>query len=187
MSFSSRDLSRRMKKVEGATVKHARRFVFRRWSHFKEVRRLIALWVVMVGVLIGASGLQLFWYQQSYRTVTAAPGGTYAEGVVGPVDTLNPIFAQSSAEESVSRLVFSRLMTYDASGRLNYDLAEKMTLSEDQRTYAVTIRADARWHDGLYVRAKDVVFTVNALKDPETRATKTGWGTSESHWSTSER
>lgn len=165
-----------MKKVEGATVKHARRFVFRRWSNFKEVRRHIALWVLMVGLLTGASGLQLFWYQQSYRTIAAASDGTYAEGVVGPVDTLNPIFAQSSAEESVSRLVFSRLLAYDASGKLNYDLAEKMTLSEDQRTYTVTIRPDARWHDGLYVRAKDVVFTVNTLKDPDTRATVTGWG-----------
>lgn len=176
MSLSSKDISRRMKKVEGATLKHARRFVFRRWSNFKEVRRHIALWVMMVGLLIGASGLQLFWYQQSYRTMAAASDGTYAEGVVGPVDTLNPIFAQSSAEESLSRLVFSRLLAYDASGRLNYDLAEKMTLSEDQRTYTVTIRPDARWHDGLYVRAKDVVFTVNTLKDPATRASLTGWG-----------
>ncbi len=176
MSFSSKDLSRRMKKVEGATLKHARRFVFRRWSNFKEVRRHIALWVLMVGLLIGASGLQLFWYQQSYRTMAAASDGTYAEGVVGPVETLNPIFARSSAEESLSRLVFSRLLTYDASGKLNFDLAEKMTLSEDQRTYIVTIRPDARWHDGLYVRAKDVVFTVNTLKDPATRASITGWG-----------
>lgn len=175
MSFSSKDLSRRMKKVEGATVKHAHRFVFKRMSNFREVRRHIALWILTVGLLIGASGLQLYWYQQSYRTVAAANDGTYAEGVVGPVETLNPIFARSSAEESASRLLFSRLMTYDTTGNLNYDLAESVTLSDNKRTYTVKIRPDARWQDGVYVRAKDVVFTVNTIKDPSTRSTISGW------------
>lgn len=175
MSFSSKDLSRRMKKVEGATVKHARRFVFKRMSNFREVRRHIALWILTVGLLIGASGLQLYWYQQSYRTVAAANDGTYAEAVVGPVETLNPIFARSSAEESASRLLFSRLMTYDTTGNLNYDLAESVTLSDNKRTYTVKIRPDARWQDGVYVRAKDVVFTVNTIKDPSTRSTISGW------------
>ena len=32
MSFNSKDLSRRMKKVEGATVKHTRRFVCVEWT-----------------------------------------------------------------------------------------------------------------------------------------------------------
>lgn len=175
MSFSSKDLSRRMKKVEGATVKHARRFVFRRMSNFREVRRHIALWILTVGLIIGASGLQLYWYQQSYRTLAAANDGTYAEGVLGPVETLNPIFARSSAEESASHLLFSRLMTYDTAGTLNYDLAESVTVSENKRTYSVKIRADARWQDGVYVRAKDVVFTVNTIKDPSTRSTISGW------------
>lgn len=175
MSFNSKDLSRRMKKVEGATVKHARRFVFRRLDNFREVRRHIAIWVVAVGVVIGASGLQLMWYQQSYRTIAFANDGTYAEAVLGPVNTLNPIFASTSAEESVSNLLFSRLLTYDETGHLNYDLAENMTLSDDRKTYTITIRPDARWQDGVYVRARDVVFTVNLLKNPATRSTISGW------------
>lgn len=175
MSFSTRDLSRRMRKVEGATVKHARRFVFRRLDNFREVRRHIALWVLAIGVIIGATGLQLMWYQQSYRTVAFANDGTYAEGVLGPVDTLNPIFATTSAEESAGNLLFSKLLSYDQTGNLNYDLAESMTLSDDKRTYTVVIRPDARWQDGIYVRARDVVFTVNLLKNPATRSTITGW------------
>lgn len=175
MSFSSKDLARRMKKVEGATVKHARRFVFKRWDNFKEVRSRIALWVMTIGILIGASGLQFWWYQNEYRTTAYAQGGTYAEAVLGPVSTLNPIFAQSSAEEAASELLFSRLLTYDQSGLINYDLAESMKVEKDQKTYTITIRPDARWSDGLYVRARDVVFTVNLLKDSATRSTLTGW------------
>lgn len=175
MSFNSKDLSRRMKKVEGATVKHARRFVFKRWDSFREVRRRIALWTLTIGLLIGATGLQFYWYQNEYRTTAHAAGGTYAEAVLGPVDTLNPIFAQSSAEEAASELLFSRLLNYDETGKLNYDLANSMTISEDQLSYTIGIRPDARWSDGLYVQAKDIVFTVNLLKNNATRATISGW------------
>lgn len=176
MSFNSKDLARRMKKVEGATVKHARRFVFKRWDNFREARRRIALWVLAIGVVIGATGLQFWWYQDSYRTTAVASDGTYAEAVMGPLDTLNPIFAKSSAEESVGELLFSRLLSYDSTGHLNFDLADSMKISDDQKTYTISIRPDARWTDGLYVRARDVVFTVGLLQDPATRSTLTGWG-----------
>lgn len=164
-----------MKKVEGASVKHARRFVFKRWESFREARRHIALWVLVIGVIIGATGLQMWWYQGEYRVDAYANGGTYAEAVLGPVDTLNPIFAKSSAEESIGELLFSRLLTYDETGHLNYDLVDSMNLSEDKKTYTFTIRPDARWSDGLYVRARDVVFTVGLLQNVATRTTLTGW------------
>ena len=175
MSFSSKELARRMKKAEGATVKHARRFVFKRWHSFREARRRIAIWALAIGVIIGATGLQFFWYQNGYRTTANAQGGTYAEAVLGPVDTLNPIFAKSSAEEAAGQLLFSRLLTYDKTGNLNYDLADSLSVSEDGRVYTVSIRADARWSDGLYVRARDVVFTVGLLQNAATRSSLTGW------------
>lgn len=164
-----------MKKVESATVKHARRFVFKRMDSIREVRRHIILWILTIGLIIGASGLQLMWFQQSYRTLASADNGTYAEAVLGPVNTLNPIFANTSAEESASYLLFSRLLTYDQTGHLNYDLAQSMAISSDQKTYTFKLRPDAKWQDGVYVRAKDIVFTVNLLKNPATRATITGW------------
>jgi len=164
-----------MKRVEGASIKHARRFVFKRLDNFREVRRRIALWVLAIGIIIGATGLQYMWYQNNYRTTANATNGTYAEAVLGPVDTLNPIFAKSSAEETAGELLFSRLVTYDKSGNLNYDLADSMAVSPDGKTYTFTIRPDARWDDDLYVRARDVVYTVNLLKNPATRSTITGW------------
>ena len=164
-----------MKQVEGATIRHARRFVFKRLDNFREVRRRIALWVLAIGIIIGATGLQYMWYQSNHRATANATNGTYAEAVLGPVDTLNPIFAKSSAEETAGELLFSRLVTYDKSGKLNYDLADNMTVSPDGKTYTFTIRPDARWDDGLYVRARDVVFTVNTLKNPASRSTITGW------------
>lgn len=175
LSVSSKDISRRYKKAEGATLKHARRFVFRRIDNFKEVRRHISLWLLVVGLVIGASALQFYWYQQGYRTSASDSGGTYAEAVQGPLSTLNPLFASSAAEESAGELIFSKLLRHDNDGQINFDLAESMNISKDQKTYTFSIRPDARWHDGLYVRAKDVVFTVNLVKNKSIQSTVLGW------------
>ena len=43
VDVSSKGISKGYKKVEGATVKHARRFVFRRINNFRAVRWNIAL------------------------------------------------------------------------------------------------------------------------------------------------
>jgi len=175
LSINKKALSRRMRRAEGVTLRHARKFIFKRWSNAREVQRHIILWVVAVGVLIGATGLQLAWYQQNYRTSAVADGGTYAEAVLGPVDTLNPIFASTSAEESAGQLLFSRLFNYDRTGHLSGDLATSMTTNSAGTEYTVKLRSDAVWHDGIHLTAKDVVFTVGLIKNPAVHATITGW------------
>ncbi len=175
LSFNRKDLSKRMRRAENVTVRHARKFIFQRLDNIREVRRHIIMWVMAVGVLIGASGLQLMWYQHSYETQAATKDGIYAEAVLGPVDTLNPLFASDSAEQSASRLIFSSLLSYDTTGHLSNDLASNMTIDSTGKIYTVTIRSDARWTDGMPVTAKDVLFTVNLLKNPAVHSTITGW------------
>ena len=174
-SFDKKKLSRRMRKAEGATLKHANRFVFKRWENIREVQWHVIVWVLAMGVLIAATGLQLMWNQQGYQTVAAAENGIYAEAALGPVDTLNPLFANSSAEQSASYLMFSRLLNYDKTGHLNYDLANNVRVSADNTVYTISIRPNVKWHDGVKLTAKDVVFTVDLMKDPNTRTVYSGW------------
>lgn len=129
------------------------------------------MWVVAVGLLIGATGLQLMWYQQNYRTQAPATDGTYAEAVQGPIDTLDPLYASTSAEDAASHLMFSRLLSYDTSGHLSNDLAKSVTVDQTGQVYTVTLRSDAKWHDGIRVTAQDVVFTIDLLKNPAVRST----------------
>lgn len=129
------------------------------------------MWVVAVGLLIGATGLQLMWYQQNYRTTAPATDGTYAEAVQGPIDTLDPLYASTSAEDAASHLLFSRLLTYDKTGHLSNDLAKSVTVDQSGQVYTVNLRSDAKWHDGIRVTAQDVVFTVGLLKNPAVRST----------------
>jgi len=170
LTFDSKKISRRMKKAEGATTRHARKFILGRLDNIRSVRRHIIDWLVLVGVMIFAVGAQFMWFQQSYQTVAAAPGGTYAEASLGPIDTLNPLYASSSAEIAASRLLFSSLFSYDSSGHLHGDLAESIQVDPSRTNYTVKIRPNVYWHDGELLTARDVAFTVNLIKNPETRS-----------------
>ncbi len=170
LSFDSRRFSKRVKKAEGATMRHARRFITTRLDNIRNVRRQVISWLLLIGVMLVAVGAQFMWFRDSYQTVAAAPGGTYAEAALGPVETLNPLYASSSAEISASRLLFSSLYTYDSTGHLHGDLATSIQAEASGTSYIVKLRPDAKWSDGTTLTAKDVVFTVNLIKNPETRS-----------------
>ncbi|PLS80953.1 hypothetical protein CYG49_03405, partial [Candidatus Saccharibacteria bacterium] len=153
---SSKHVQRRLKKIESATLRHAHKFIFQRWKNVQEVRRHALAWLMLVGVLIGSLVLQSAAIQRSYQVVTAAESGTYAEGVLGQLDSLNPIFATTHPERSASKLLFSGLLSYDASGALKTDLAESWQVSEDGRQYTVVLKDDLKWQDGAPITSKDV-------------------------------
>lgn len=177
ISFDKKQTLKRIRKVEVTSIRHAHKFVLKRWRNLRDVRRIVAFWIVTVGCLIAAAGLQLAWDRQSYQVEAGALGSTYAEAAIGPIQTLNPLFADTPAEEAVSRLLFSRIFVYDATGNLNYDLAKKVEVSQDSLVYTITLRSDVSWHDGRTLTADDVVFTTELLKDTSTRAQIRGWDT----------
>lgn len=166
---SSKKIKKQARRVENATLKHAHRFLLSRWDKIREVRRHIIIWLGGVGILIALVGIQMLWFQQSYVVEAPVSGGTYAEALRGPLDTLNPLFASSSAELSASHLLFSSLYSYDETGRLRGDLAIGMK-NESDRLFTVDLRKDARWHDDQPLSADDVVFTIGLIKNPSVRS-----------------
>ncbi|NCU39206.1 hypothetical protein EOL96_09360, partial [Candidatus Saccharibacteria bacterium] len=140
-----------------------------RIDSIRSAREHIIAWLIAVGVVLLAIFGQ-FLLNNMYETVNAdAAGGTYAEGVIGEVKSLNPLYASTSAEVSASKLLFSSLYKYDEVGSLHKDLAIKMTVSKDADQYDVVLRRDALWHDGAPVTVDDVIFTIDSMKNPETR------------------
>ncbi len=170
MKARRRVITRSAKKAEGATLRHAHRFLVKRWDNVRDVRRRILTWMIGVSILIVIVGVQILWFQRSYLQQSAVSGGTYAEGVLGPVDTLNPLFATSDAEIATNKLIFSSLFNYDATGSISSDLAKNMQLDPTGKIYTVAMRPGVVWHDGRKVTAKDVVFTVGLMKDPAVRS-----------------
>jgi peptide/nickel transport system substrate-binding protein len=172
VSFDSKNFSKRVKKAEGATVRHAHKFILNRLDSIRSARRHIIVWLLLVGVIICAVGVQFMWFRQGYQATAADSGGTYAEASLGPIDTLNPLFASSSAETAASRLLFSSLFVHDRTGSLHGDLATNMQIDNGGKVYTVKIRSNARWSDGQLLTAKDVAFTINLIKNPQTRSSQ---------------
>lgn len=164
-----RNLSKRLRKAETATTKHAHRFILKRLENLRASRQHIIAWLLMVSAIIAVIGLQLGVSSQQYTVEAAVAGGTYAEGVVGKLDTLNPLYASSSAEVAASRLLFSSLYDYDATGHLRPSVAKGLVISNKGKTYTVTLRDGVKWHDGADLTAEDVVFTIETIKNPEAR------------------
>lgn len=169
-SFNRKRLSKQALRAESLTKKHAHKFVIQRIRALRDVRQHIASWLVMLVALIGVVALQMMWYQKGYKTEAAVSGGTYAEGVQGPIETLNPLYASTDAEQSATQLLFSRLLDYDKTGNLRDDVATNISIDETQKIYTIDLRKDVKWHDGKKLTADDVVYTVDIMKNPETRA-----------------
>jgi peptide/nickel transport system substrate-binding protein len=175
LKVNRKRLSKQAKRAHSSTVRHAHKFIVSRWDNIRFVRRHVIGWLVLVGVLIAAVGLQLSWFQQGYTVSAPVAGGTYAEATLGPVSSLNPLYVATSAEMSISRLLFSSLYSYDETGHLRGDIATNMTVNDKGTVYTLKLRQDARWHDGTKLTAKDVVYTVDLIKNPAVRSTITGW------------
>jgi len=165
-SVDRKKILKRMRRAEKVSTRHAHKFLVKRLDTIRTARRHILQWLVLVSVLIAATGLQLTWAQSNYQTIGTAKGGTYAEAMVGQIDTLNPLYATTEPELAASRLLFSSLYTFDTSGKLSKSLAESTTIDESGKIYTVKIRPDAFWHDGKPLTAKDVAFTINLIKKP---------------------
>lgn len=174
ISFDSKTFSKRALRAENTTTRHAHKFVLNKLDSLRNVKRNVIIWLTIIGILIAGVALQMFWFQQAYRTMAWKSGGTYAEAVQGPINTLNPLYATSPAEQSASKLLFSSLYSYDDTGSLSDDLATSMTVSQSGREYVVGIRTDARWSDDQKLTAQDVVYTVNLMKSADVRSVMYG-------------
>ncbi len=97
----------------------------------------------------------------------AAPGGVYAEALIGAMGRLNPMLDWNNpADRDVNRLLFSGLIRFDARGFPQPDLAESWGTSADGTVYNFSIRPYAVWHDGQPVTTDDVFFTIELIKSP---------------------
>ena len=161
-------LALRVKHAEGATQRHASRFILRRIENVRLVMTEIMIWLAAIALLIAGLGIQYSWNLQGSKKDGAKSGGMYVEGVIGNISTLNPLLAASEPEQAVSRLLFSSLYNYDVTGALHTDLAESMTVKDD-KVYTIKLR-NAVWHDGKKLTAEDVVYTINLIKNPQVRS-----------------
>ena len=123
--------------------------------------------VALVGIVL--IFFILFQLASSLSTVEVpAQGGTYSEGVLGYSDAISPILLtqDSLVDRDLCSLVFNGLTALDDTGHLLPVLATEWQVSTDGTVYDFELRRGVTWHDGAPFTAADVVFTIQAIQDP---------------------
>lgn len=125
--------------------------------------------IIALGGLILVGALLLTQAPGSETTPTEpVRGGTYAEAVVGSPTRLNPVLdAFNPVDREIDRLIYTGLVRFDSTGAPQPDLAANWAISADGTSYTVTLRDDARWHDGSPVTSDDVIYTFSKLQDED--------------------
>jgi peptide/nickel transport system substrate-binding protein len=106
----------------------------------------------------------------SYSQTLPVGGGSFTEGIIGTPRFVNPTLAVTRTDQDISALVYSGLMKIDQSGDLIPDLAEKITLSEDGLTYNIEIKRGLTFHDDTPLTARDVIFTLQLIQNPDLKS-----------------
>lgn len=154
-----------------SSTQHVKKYVTRRAGRIVGVRRFVVGWLLLVLVLSVATIGALVQVRRTARVAAATTGGTYTEGVTGSINNLNPLFTSGTLDDSTARLLFNGLFRYDTNGALVPDLAKDMQVDDSRKIYTITLREDVKWHDNQPFTAEDVAYTINAIKNPETRST----------------
>jgi len=123
--------------------------------------------VILLGNLIY---LGIVFFNKKVETVPVS-GGTYVEAMVGYPKTINPLYAISrDVDNDLSRLIYSSLFRYDASGRLITDLTNVYQVLDGGKEYLIEIKDNVYWHNGEKLTSDDIVYTFNIIKNENYRS-----------------
>lgn len=161
-----RKFSRASTRASEDSKEHIRENLIGRFSHIANIRLLILEWGLLVLALIMLACTQAFWFRDSYAGDVFTGGGTYTEATVGSVNSMNPLFATTSSEKTLSRLLFATITTNDYSGHAGLGLASSVTAEEGGRVWRVHLREGLKWSDDEPITNADVIFTAELIKNP---------------------
>ena len=159
-------LSRFSRKAEIESREHIKENLIDRASHIKSIRLLILEWGLLIFALIMLAITQNIWFNNSHSVVTYTSGGTYTEGTIGKVNSLNPLFATTSSEKTLSKLLFATLLTVDYSGNPGLGLASSIDISDSGKVWTIKLRDNLKWSDGEPITNEDVLFTTSLIQNP---------------------
>ena len=147
-----------------------------RWKQWKQLpsvlsrmekRIMQSAFVVMVVSTSFLIGLTLL----SRRVEIPTKGGEYTEALVGEPQLINPLYAISNdVDQDLTSLIYSGLFRWIPDRGLVNDLAQSIHVNEEGTVITIKIRENATFHNGDPVRARDILFTINAIQNPSYRS-----------------
>jgi len=123
-------------------------------------RRMIGGRRALVALLLAAGAAAA-----GCRESRLPPGRTLVVGLESNPTHLDPRFSQDAVSSQVQRMIFSRLLTRDAEGRIVPELAEAWE-RPSPLVHRLRLRAGVRFHDGAPLTSEDVKYTFDSVRAP---------------------
>lgn len=116
--------------------------------------------------LHGAPALGPSFSHLPYTNPDAPKGGRLRLDAIGTFDSLNPFINKGVSADGLGRLYDTLTSASEDEPFTRYGLlAERIEHDPDDASWVIYhLRPQARFHDGVPVRARDVVFTFNLIK-----------------------
>ncbi len=131
---------------------------------------------VVFGIFAALFAVSAFYMLQmlnlAYSVEVPAYGGTYQEGVVGYARFINPVLSFTDADKDMSALIYSGLLKPTPEGKLDTDLAQSWSVSDDELTYTFTLKPNLYFHDGQPLTTADIAYTIEKILDPAIKSPK---------------
>ncbi len=99
------------------------------------------------------------------RTPVGQYGGQIVSSTIGEgPKTFNPWVSKDATSSQVADMLYDSLLSTDPiTGEVVPHLAKEYSVSNDKKTYTITLREGIKWTDGKEITADDVVFTWNEI------------------------
>lgn len=106
------------------------------------------------------------------QTSTVSNIQTDLRFAIAGLDTMNPITTNNRNVQEITKIIYDPLITLNGNYKLEYCLAEEIAKTDDLN-YIVKLRKGVLWEDRSNFTANDVRFTIETIKDLESRGIST--------------
>lgn len=169
--FDRKQISKLYHESADKVGKHFSEKFVSRLENVHQVRLWVVEWALLIIVVFLFAIVQNIWYGESYETEAYTTGGDYSEAVLGPINSMNPLYATTSAEKTLGKLLFANIVSPDSLGQSKADLAKSVKMDKSGKVWTLTLRDNIYWSDGQPITADDVIFTIELIRDPTAKTT----------------
>lgn len=97
-------------------------------------------------------------------------GGTLIFGIGRALANPNPFVATMSTDAFIKETAYESLLTQDDDGKIIPNLAESYEISGGGTVFTLYLRKGVKFHNGKEMKANDVIWSANYVKDPKNSA-----------------
>lgn len=138
-------------------------------------RRGVLMGAAAGGLVIAGGGAMLAPSANAAKA-KIKKGGVLRIGVSGggPTETQDAHLGGFTADTARQYQLYDRLVTRDSNFKLVLELADSFTPNKTGNVWTIRVKKGVKFHNGRELTADDVIFTINRVLDPATKAIRSG-------------